>query len=75
MSLTTKEIKNVLLDARTDVTFEWHGLEFYMYHDQGQSTANTDKCHIYDTWDQLLKAPIFWGKTLAQIADDTICNG
>lgn len=72
--MSANEIRQVLLDSRTDITFEWEGREFRMYHDEAQATAETDAIHIYDRWEELLEAPVFWGKTLDAIEQDTVCR-
>ena len=72
--MTTDMIREILFDSRTDITFEWHGHEFLMYYDEGHVTAYTDRCHIFGTWEEMLDAPVFWGKKLSEVAGEVICN-
>lgn len=71
-NLTVEEIKDVLVSARTDIIMELGDLGIRMYCDEGMTVVETDRIHIYKTWNEMLKEPVFYGKTLEEVHNDLI---
>lgn len=69
-SLTPKAIREIVFEGYNDFEFSMEGEEepIVMYADEGHTTVESDCVHIFDTWDEMLKAPVFYGKTLAEAA-------
>lgn len=69
-SLTPEAIREVVYESYQDISFKMDGEEepIVMYADKGHTTVDSDVVHIFDTWEEMLKAPVFYGKTLAEAA-------
>lgn len=69
-SLTPEKVRDIVYEGYNDFVFEMEGAEevVVMYADAGHTTVESDKTHRFDTWDEMLAAPVFYGKTLEEAA-------
>lgn len=68
--LTPEQIHDIVYEGYNDFIFDMEGEEepIVMYADAGHTTVESDRVHIFDTWDEMLAAPVFYGKTLEEAA-------
>lgn len=66
--LTPQKIRQMVYESYQDVCFEMDGKPVVLYADSGSTQVETDQSYTFDTWEDMLKSPIFYGKTLAEAA-------
>lgn len=66
-SLTIQGLKEILLEARTDIVVDFEDREILLYHDEGGVNVTTDRLYTFNTWDEMLAQPIFWGNRLEEV--------
>lgn len=66
--LTPQKIRQMVYESYRDVSFEMDGKPVVLYADSGSTQVETDQSYTFDTWEDMLKSPIFYGKTLAEAA-------
>lgn len=71
-SLTTDELRDILLQARTDIVADYQDEELLFYHDTGNANITTDRFYHFDTWEEMLEQPIFFGKRLEEIVQQLV---
>lgn len=69
MTSLIQMIRDNVYTARSDVTCFFGGEAVVFYADEGSAQVFTDKQHVFSTWEELENTPVFWGKTLASVAD------
>lgn len=69
-SLTPARIYEIVYEGYNDFSFEMKGEKepIIMYADSGHSEVYSDRVYSFDTWDEMLAAPVFYGKTLEEAA-------
>ena len=71
--MTVDEIYENVYGRYSDILFQYDAedgeKEIVLYADTGSVQIITDESYTYRTWDDMLAAPIYWGKTLEEIAD------
>ncbi len=69
-SLNPEKIYNIVYEGYEDFVFDMAGEDdsVILYADAGSTQVTTDKHYSFATWDEMLKAPVFYGKTLAEAA-------
>lgn len=69
-SLDPEKIYHILYEGYEDFIFDMAGEDepIVLYADAGSTQVTSDKHYSFTTWDEMLKAPVFYGKTLAEAA-------
>lgn len=72
--MNVNELHDYVERTHTDVEFEYHGKLIILYTDPGNANVTTDDFGFqhFDTWEELCESDYFWGKKLADIAEDLI---
>ena len=69
-SLNPEKIYHIVYEGYEDFIFDMAGEDepIVLYADAGSTQVTSDKHYSFTTWDEMLKAPVFYGKTLAEAA-------
>ena len=69
-SLNPEKIYHIVYEGYEDFIFDMAGEDepIVLYADAGSTQVTSDKHYSFTTWDEMLKAPVFSGKTLAEAA-------
>lgn len=69
-SLNPEKIYHIVYECYEDFIFDMAGEDepIVLYADAGSTQVTSDKHYSFTTWDEMLKAPVFYGKTLAEAA-------
>ena len=67
-SLNPEKIYHIVYEGYEDFIFNMAGEDepIVLYADAGSTQVTSDKHYSFTTWDEMLKAPVFYGKTLAE---------
>ena len=68
--LNPEKIYHIVYEGYEDFIFDMAGEDepIVLYADAGSTQVTSDKHYSFTTWDEMLKAPVFYGKTLAEAA-------
>lgn len=66
---TAQEIHDFVYEGYDDYVFEIAGEErvAVLYADKGHTEVWTDRVYSFDTWEDMMKAPVFYGRTLEEV--------
>ena len=69
-SLHPEKIYHIVYEGYEDFMFDMAGEDepIILYADAGSTQVTSDKHYSFTTWEEMLKAPVFYGKTLAEAA-------
>lgn len=71
--MTVDEIYENVYGRYSDVLFRYSSengdRDIVLYADTGSVQVITDDSYTFTAWDDMLAAPIYWGRTLEEIAD------
>lgn len=69
-SLNPEKIYHIVYEGYEDFIFDMasEDEQIVLYADAGSTQVTSDKHYSFTTWDEMLKAPVFYGKTLAEAA-------
>lgn len=66
--LTPEAIREMVYGRYQDISFEMQGKPVVLYADAGSTQVETAQSYTFATWEDMLKAPVFYGRTLAEAA-------
>lgn len=66
---TPEELHDFVYEHYMDFVFLLPGTdrEVVLYADSGHTQVVSDRVYSFPTWEDMLKAPVFYGKTLAEV--------
>lgn len=69
---TLENLRELVENCYHDVFVTYHGEEYILYSDHGGTSVESPSGDYqrYDNYDEMLKDPVFEGKTLAEIIND-----
>ena len=70
--MTTDEMRNDADGTHAEIVYAYGDKEFVLYVDGDDVRVDTDAQYYFDSWDDMLAAPIYWGKTLEEIVSELV---
>jgi hypothetical protein len=70
--MTTDEIRGDADGTHAEIVYAYGDEEFVIYVDGDDVRVCTDMQYYFESWDDMLKAPIYWGKRLDEIVEGLV---